>query len=457
MRRKYSKARRSLRSTPSPSAYMRPSFHWASAWPCSAAYWNEVSALSFSPARRAWVPERNASTGVSVGARPAAAPGSDPGGRGMSRLREGAATPGPVLAGAAGRRPIVTAGAAGGGVTRPMLTGAGPSLGVPSSGTAGVSPRPRPITTTRASWSDVRIALLFCQPARMRHGARHRRTHLLGVLPQVTRSELFFRRLPLRLAADQLLVRQVYRYRAGFGVEGDDVAILQEPDRAADRCLGPDVADAEATCGAGEASVGDQRHLRSHALAVQGGGGRQHLAHAGTPSGSLVADDEDVALTIGAVLHRRKRVFLAVEAARGPAELEVFESGNLHDRTFRREVALEADDSAGRRHRLVGRMDDVLVGIPFHAAHVLGDRAPGDRHAIAVQIAVIEQGFHKKRHTASFEQILGDITAGRFQICDVRCPFEDFGHVEEVEHYPALVRDRRQVQRGIGRAAGRRD
>src|SRR5204863_1862706 len=43
MRLKYSKARRSSCATPSPSAYIRPSFHCATGWPPSAAYCSEVS------------------------------------------------------------------------------------------------------------------------------------------------------------------------------------------------------------------------------------------------------------------------------------------------------------------------------------------------------------------------------------------------------------------------------
>ncbi len=67
MRLKYWKARSSSRGTPSPVAYMRPSFHCASAWPCSAAYSSEDSALSFWPALSAVAPERNASPGVTAG------------------------------------------------------------------------------------------------------------------------------------------------------------------------------------------------------------------------------------------------------------------------------------------------------------------------------------------------------------------------------------------------------
>jgi hypothetical protein len=66
-----------------------------------------------------------------------------------------------------------------------------------------------------------------------------------------------------------------------LGVDLDDVAVLQQRDRAADRRLRPDMADAEAAGRAGEAAVGDQRDLAAHALAVERRRGRQHLAHAG--------------------------------------------------------------------------------------------------------------------------------------------------------------------------------
>src|SRR4051812_49716456 len=42
---------------------------------------------------------------------------------------------------------------------------------------------------------------------------------------------------------------------------------------------------------------------------------------------------------------------------------------------------------------------------------------------------------------------LGDITAARFQIRDIRCPFEDFGDIEQRELDTAFVSDCRQMQR----------
>ena len=70
---------------------------------------------------------------------------------------------------------------------------------------------------------------------------------------------------------------------------------------------------------------------------------------------------------------------------------------------------------------------------------------------------MVEQRLHQQRNAASLEHVLGDITAGRFQIGDIRRPFHDFGDVEQIELDAAFVGDGRQMQRGIGRAAGRRD
>ena len=229
---------------------------------------------------------------------------------------------------------------------------------------------------------------------------------------------------------------------------------LDQRDRAADRRLRPDMADAEAARGAGETSVGDQRDLLALALAVERRGGGEHLAHAGTAARAFPADDENVAFLVFLVLDRVEAGFLAVEATRRAGEFQLLHAGDFDDGAFGREIALEADHAAGREQRLIGRTHDVLVRIPFHVLHVLGDRAAGDGQAIAVHEAVVEQCLHQQRHAACFEHILGDITAARFQICDIRCLFEDFRDIEQIEFDAAFVRDRRQMQRGIGGTAG---
>ena len=99
------------------------------------------------------------------------------------------------------------------------------------------------------------------------------------------------------------------------------------------------MADAEAARGAREAPVGDQRHAVAHALAIDGGGRGQHLAHAGSAARPLVADHDNIARLVAALIDRREGVFLAIEAKRRTGEAQILHAGDLHDRALRREVA----------------------------------------------------------------------------------------------------------------------
>ena len=70
---------------------------------------------------------------------------------------------------------------------------------------------------------------------------------------------------------------------------------MQQRDGAAHGGLGGHVAHHGAVAGAGEAAVGDQRHVVAQALADDGGSDRQHLLHPRPALGAFVADDYDVA------------------------------------------------------------------------------------------------------------------------------------------------------------------
>src|SRR5216684_6289932 len=68
-------------------------------------------------------------------------------------------------------------------------------------------------------------------------------------------------------------------------------------------------------------------------------------------------------------------------------------------------------------------------------------------------MAVIEQRLHQKRYATNLEHVFGDIATSWFQIRDIRCLFEDFGDIEQVELDSAFMGDRRQMQGSIGRSA----
>src|SRR5438132_49774 len=132
--------------------------------------------------------------------------------------------------------------------------------GMPSRPDAGTKPTPSASAARNAMRSNIRIARLLGGPARMGDRTVNRRSHLLGVFPQIAGRELAFARLPFLLPPRQLLVAQPHRQRAGFGVDLDDVAVAHMRDGPADRRFRSDMADAETACGAGETPVGDQRH-----------------------------------------------------------------------------------------------------------------------------------------------------------------------------------------------------
>src|SRR4249919_1771519 len=157
---KYSKARRSFCTTPSPSAYIRPSFHCATGWPPSAAY----------------------SSALTDDAELAAA-GTGAGGTG--RLGSALAVPG---CGA-----TTASGAAG-------LTGeptGEPSN--PNAGASGMAPR----SNAKMVRLDVRIALFLVCATRVGYRPIHRRPDLLGILPQRTRRVVSRARCPFGFAFSQ--------------------------------------------------------------------------------------------------------------------------------------------------------------------------------------------------------------------------------------------------------------
>src|SRR5512144_2346278 len=157
------------------------------------------------------------------------------------------------------------------------------------------------------------------------------------------------------------------------------------------------MADAKAAGRAREAAVGDERHLVAHALAVERSRGREHLAHAGAAFGALVADDEHLALLVALGAHRGEGILLAIEAAGRPAELKPLHAGDLDDGAVRRERALEADDASRGRERLVSGTHHVLIRITLNFGEILIPGPTGDSHAVAKQIAMIEEGFQQER------------------------------------------------------------
>src|SRR5262245_21299041 len=245
---------------PSPSAYIRPSFQMAPGTPCSAAYSSSMNACSVLPWRSAWVPERNASCGDA--GRPerggmvvSGAPGT---------AASGAALPSELPAASVPERPSAL------GAATVVPSGAR----LPSKLTAGDRPKAKPSRPMPTRSSDVRIARLLDRPAGMGHRARARGSHLLGVLPQISRGEFRRARLPCLGARLELSLAELDVERALDGVDGDDVAVAHMRDRPADGGLRTHMTNAEAAGRSREAPGGPEGRLAARALHGTARGGR---------------------------------------------------------------------------------------------------------------------------------------------------------------------------------------
>src|SRR4029077_17467703 len=92
----------------------------------------------------------------------------------------------------------------------------------------------------------------------------------LRIAPQATRLMIVAARLPQPPALGELRIAQRQIDRALLRIDRDHVAVEDQADRSADRRLRPDMADAEAVCGAREAAIGHKSHLVTDTLAVEG-------------------------------------------------------------------------------------------------------------------------------------------------------------------------------------------
>ena len=171
------------------------------------------------------------------------------------------------------------------------VAGSGETTGMVASGLTGAPSNPNAGASGRAPRTnaimvrlDIRIALFLVRTARMGHGPIHRRPNLLGIFPQRTRRMVGLSGLPFGSPFSELGVGQLYVKSSDIGVDLDDVTILQQGDRAADRRFRPDMADTEAAGGAREPAVGDQGDLAAlrWSIASRASRGRRAAPHSGS-------------------------------------------------------------------------------------------------------------------------------------------------------------------------------
>src|SRR5438552_236571 len=183
---------------------MRPSFHCATGWPFSAAYWSAVSAVVF-PGRvsGACAPPRKASPDDNAAVL-------------------GVVEPSKAYAGAEPKMRSIAFGR-----TPEAITTARPR----APNAAQLARRPTVL--------NVRIARRLGRCAWVGQRAVTRGSNLLGVFPQITGSELGSARFPFLGAFIKLRLAELDVERAALGIERDDVAVANVRDRTTDRGFRP--------------------------------------------------------------------------------------------------------------------------------------------------------------------------------------------------------------------------
>src|SRR5215469_14466742 len=102
----------------------------------------------------------------------------------------------------------------------------------------------------------------------------------------------------------------------------------------------------EAMAAAREATVGDECDLVSEPCTHEGTRGTQHLAHSRAAARALAADHDHIAGANASVQDRLCRALLAFKHPRATLEALALLAGDLGDRSFGREVAVEHHEVA---------------------------------------------------------------------------------------------------------------
>ena len=144
-----------------------------------------------------------------------------------------------------------------------------------------------------------------------------------GITPDGSRLEVSVSTLPCRLAFRQFSIGEVYRYLTLFGIDGNDIAILQQSNRTANRRLWPDMANAESPRRPRESTIGNQGYLVTTTLTIDRGSGRQHLAHSGPAARPFVANDQHLAILIVLGLNGCEGLLLRIKNPRGALKTQL--------------------------------------------------------------------------------------------------------------------------------------
>src|SRR5271166_3750092 len=266
-------------------------------------------------------------------------------------------------------------------------------------------------------------------------------------------------RLPSGATQLYLRASDVDLNQAFFRVEGDRVAVLYECDRPADGSLRRNMSDEPTPRTAGEARVGDQGDGVEQSLPDESRRWREHLRHARTAFRTFVPDNDDITSLDLPAEDCLDCIMLGIEHPSRPLETRLFDARDFGNAALGREITLENLEMARFVHRIRPWADHFLVAWWFrwYIRQLLGHRAAGDGHALAMESAMVEQHSQHLPHATDAMKVYSHIAARWLQVAENgRLP----AHALEVVQRPfdaSRFRDCENVKHGVGRALGRHD
>ena len=191
---------------------------------------------------------------------------------------------------------------------------------------------------------------------------------------------------------------------AARSVDADAVAILHQRERAAGGGFGRDVADHHAARRAGEAPVGEQRHLLAHALAVEQRGDAEHLAHARPALRAFVADDQHFAFLVArASSPLRRRLSSESNTRARPSNTSDFSPATLISAPSGARLPFSTTSPPVC---MIGSFRTTSPSAPDASRSAFSRVDPGKRQAIAVEGTVRQQRLQHRVHAADRVQVL---------------------------------------------------
>lgn len=157
-------------------------------------------------------------------------------------------------------------------------------------------------------------------------------------------------------------------------VDGDGVAIFDEPDKALVGRLGGDVADGKAGGAAGKAAVGNQGACLAQPGALEERGWVEHLLHARAAGRAFIANDHHVARLNLLVQDYRYGLFLGFDhTSRSREGPQLFiDARCFHDGTVWSQVSAQDNQAAVGRKGMIGVVNAAISGVSIELVPAVG-------------------------------------------------------------------------------------